>query len=160
MRRLRSVLTLTGVAVVLVACTVVPTPTPRPLPTPTRPDPGPGPPTDPHPATWALDPDEAIGPGTTEFTAWVTEQGCASGQSSAGRIVGPDIQTSTDAVVITFRVRPLSDNVVTCPGHPPAPVSVELPQPLGDRRLLDGGREPPQEPPICAGPLSCESDPE
>ncbi len=47
-------------------------------------------------ATWTRDPNAEIGPDATEFTAWVTEMACAGGQSSAGRIVGPDIQVSAD----------------------------------------------------------------
>ena len=31
-----------------------------------------------------------------------------------------------------------------------------LDEPLGDRQLQDGGREPPGEPPICLNPASCE----
>ena len=52
-------------------------------------------------ATWSHDPDAEIGPDSTEFTAWVTEMACASGQSSADRIVGPDIHVSADEIVVT-----------------------------------------------------------
>ena len=107
------------------------------------------------PATWAHDPAAEISPDTTAFTAWVTERSCASGQSSAARIIGPDVQVSTEAIEVTFRVRRLTGSQA-CPGNPPTPVTVTLPEPLGDRMLLDGGREPPQEPPTCANPESCE----
>jgi hypothetical protein len=103
-------------------------------------------------ATWTHDPDAEIGPDTTEFTAWVTETDCASGQSSADRIIGPDIEVSADSVVVTFRVRTLLGIGQTCPSNPPTRVAVRLPEPLGDRVLLDGGREPPGEPPICSNP--------
>lgn len=106
-------------------------------------------------ATWALAPDADIGPDTTEFTAMVTERACASGQSSADRIIGPGIEVTEDAVTVTFRVRPLS-GAQECQGNPPTPVSVRLPEPIGDRQLLDGGREPPQEPPVCIDRLACE----
>jgi hypothetical protein len=107
------------------------------------------------PATWALDPAADIGPETTEFTAWVTELGCASGRSSADRIGGPDIQASVETVVVTFGVVPLG-GAQECQGNPPTAVTVRLPEPLGDRRLLDGGREPPAEPPACANRESCQ----
>jgi hypothetical protein len=107
------------------------------------------------PATWALDPAADIGPETTEFTAWVTELGCASGRSSADRIGGPDIQASDETVVVTFGVVPLG-GAQECQGNPPTAVTVRLPEPLGDRRLLDGGREPPAEPPACANRESCQ----
>ena len=109
------------------------------------------------PATWTHDPAAEIGPDTTAFTAWVTETDCVSGQSSEGRIIGPDIQLASDSIVVTFRVRPVSGSgAVACPGNPPTPVTVRLSEPLGDRTLLDGGREPPTEPPTCANPESCE----
>jgi hypothetical protein len=81
---------------------------------------------------------------------------CASGQSSAGRIVGPDIQVSGDEIVVTFGVRaPLG--AATCQSNPPTRVAVHLPEALGDRLLLDGGHQPPEEPPICLDPgTSCE----
>jgi hypothetical protein len=105
-------------------------------------------------ATWTHDPDAEIGPDTAEFTAWVTEADCASGQSSADRIIGPDIQVSSDSVVVTFRVRTLLGAGQTCPSNPPTRVTVRLLEPLGDRVLLDGGRAPPREPPICANPAT------
>jgi hypothetical protein len=107
------------------------------------------------PATWALDPAADVGAETTEFTAWVTELGCASGRSSADRIRGPDIQISDGTVMVTFGVVPLG-GAQECQGNPPTAGTVQLPEPLGERRLLDGGREPPAEPPTCANRESCE----
>ena len=106
-------------------------------------------------ATWALPPGAELGPDTTEFTALVTEGACASGRASAGRVIGPRVEWTDDAVTVTFRVRPLP-GAQECPGNPPTPVVVRLDQPLAGRTLLDGGREPPQEPPVCANPQSCE----
>ena len=108
-------------------------------------------------ATWALAPGQDIGPDTTEFVAMVTELACASGQSSEGRIIGPQLEhfVNERTLTVTFQVRSL-DGVQACPGNPPTPVRVVLGEPLGDRRLLDGGREPPSEPPVCANPDSCE----
>jgi hypothetical protein len=106
-------------------------------------------------ATWALDPEDRIGPQTVELTAWVTERACASGRSSEGRIIGPDVRMDDETVVVTFRVRP-QPGAQDCQGNPPTPVVVRLTEPLGERRLIDGGREPPREPPLCANPESCE----
>jgi hypothetical protein len=108
-----------------------------------------------NPATWTFAPDQEIGPETTEFVAMVTERECASGQSSEGRIVGPMVDAYDDRVVVTFEVRPLG-GAQECPGNPPTAVTVPLGQPLGNRALVDGGREPPAEPPVCANPQSCE----
>lgn len=106
-------------------------------------------------ASWALSPDSEITPETTEFVAMVTERACASGQSSEGRVVGPEITYADDAVTVTFGVRPRGANQ-DCPSNPPTAVAVTLSEPLGERRLLDGGSDPPREPPICANPASCE----
>jgi len=100
-------------------------------------------------ATWTRDGTAEIGPDTSAFTAWVTERECTGGQSSTDRVIGPEIEVSPEAIVVTFRVRQLPSLGATCPSNPSTPVSVQLPEPLGDRVLLDGGREPPQEPPIC-----------
>lgn len=66
-----------------------------------------------------------------------------------------DIQISDDTVMVTFGVVPLG-GAQECQGNPPTAVTVRLPEPLGDRRLLDGGREPPAEPPTCANRESCQ----
>ena len=105
-------------------------------------------------ARWALLPDAQIGPETAEFTALVTEVACASGQSSEGRIVGPDISYTGESVTITFAVRGIGE--ANCPSNPPTPVVVTLEEPLGDRVLLDGGTDPAREPPVCANLESCE----
>lgn len=107
------------------------------------------------PATWTFAPGQEIGPDTTEFVAMVTERACASGQSSEDRIATQGIDYTADAIVVTFEVRALT-GAQACPGNPPSRVTVRLDEPLGNRRLLDGGREPPAEPPVCANPESCE----
>lgn len=96
-------------------------------------------------ATWHLAPGQSIGPETTTFEAMVTERACASGRSSEGRIVGPDVLALADAVLVTFAVRPLA-GAQDCQGNPATSVSVTLPEPLGERRLLDGSTLPPREP--------------
>lgn len=108
------------------------------------------------PATWTFAPDQEIGADTTEFTAMVTERACATGRSSEGRIIGPQIDYVDDTSIrVTFSVRPL-DGEQGCPSNPPTPVTVHLEEPLGDRMLLDGGRDPQSEPPECANLQSCE----
>ena len=100
-------------------------------------------------ARWALPPDTEIGPEMVEFTALVTEVACAGGQSSEGRIVGPDISYTDESVTVTFGVRG-TGGMNTCPGNPPTHVAVRLDEPLADRVLLDGGTDPPRDPPVCA----------
>jgi hypothetical protein len=83
------------------------------------------------------------------------EVNCASGQSSQDRIVGPEISYAADRVVVTFAVRPPPGEAQDCQGNPATAVTVTLNEPLGDRRLVDGGAEPPREPPVCAEPQFC-----
>ncbi len=100
-------------------------------------------------ASWTLDPAEPRpGADTQTFTALVTERECASGQSSEGRVVGPDILEVGDEVLVTFAVRPLGGDMQSCPGNPATRVVVDLGEPLGDRQLLDGGTLPPGDPTI------------
>lgn len=107
------------------------------------------------PAHWFLSPDAQIGPETTVFAALVMEVNCASGQSSQDRIVGPEISYAADRVVVTFAVRPLPGDAHDCQGNPATAVTVTLKEPLGDRRLVDGGADPAREPPVCAEPQFC-----
>ena len=97
-------------------------------------------------ASWVLGPGEGVDPTTIVFTALVTERDCASGRSSEGRVVGPDILLLEDEVLVTFAVRPLGGEFQDCQGNPPTRMQVTLPEPLGGRRLLDGSTLPPREP--------------
>lgn len=97
-------------------------------------------------AEWAWGGPGAPDPTTQVFEALVTERACASGKSADGRIVGPVIVKSGDAVLVIFGVRPLGGEFQTCPSNPSSRVTVDLGEPLGDRRLLDGGRLPFADP--------------
>lgn len=98
-------------------------------------------------ATWVLDPRAAFpGPEDNEFVALVTETACAGGQSSEGRILSPTILYGQREVLVVFAVRPQPGEFFTCPGNPATRVLVSLEEPLGERRLLDGGVFPPHDP--------------
>lgn len=94
-------------------------------------------------ARWELSPGESVGPDTRSFEVLVSEQGCASGASPEGRIVGPAVVLSESSVIVILGTRPLP-GPQTCEAGPPARVRVELPEPLGDRQLLDGATFPPE----------------
>jgi hypothetical protein len=99
-------------------------------------------------ADWVLAPNQpAVGPETRTFDALVTERSCASGRSSEGRIAGPDIIEVDDLLLVTFAVRPLEGDQ-NCPSNPATRVTVDLGEPLGDRRLRDGGALPPRDPAV------------
>jgi hypothetical protein len=95
-------------------------------------------------AAWDLAPGQAPGRDATSFVAWVTEQVCASGQSSDGRVSRPDVAYGADRVTVSFGVRRLPGGQ-DCQGNPPTSYVVELDEPLGDRALFDGGAERPRQ---------------
>ena len=98
-------------------------------------------------ADWRLAPDQPkLGPGTMSFVALVTERACASGRSSEGRVVGPDVVVVDHDILVTFAVRPQGGEIQECPGNPSTRVVVDLGEPLGDRTLLDGATLPPRDP--------------
>ena len=93
-------------------------------------------------ATWHLVPGEEPGPESTTFDVIVTELTCASGASLEGRIVGPAVVPIEDAVIVILGTRP-PPGPQTCGGpSPSARIRLQLPEPLGDRRLLDGSTFP------------------
>jgi len=99
-------------------------------------------------ATWVLDPDAAApGPGTTTFDAVVTERECTSGQPMGARLRPPSVTYGRESVFVVFAALPLANQgFATCQSNPPARVSVELREPLGDRHLHDAAFFPPAEP--------------
>lgn len=102
------------------------------------------------PASWALDP--AFAPptaDTTELHILVWERACSSGSPATGRMSAPVIEYTPETVTITIGVRPLQvapGTGLTCPMPPGTPAIVRLPEPLGERALLDGGQVPPVPP--------------
>jgi hypothetical protein len=98
------------------------------------------------PASWALDPTFADpAPETTELHILVWERACNGGTLVVGRMSAPAIIYGPTTVVVTMQVRGL-EGAQSCPLGPGTPLLVHLREPLGDRTLLDGGREPPSEP--------------
>ncbi|TDD67288.1 hypothetical protein E1262_19530 [Jiangella aurantiaca] len=88
------------------------------------------------------------GPDATSVTIQVQEEGCSGGMSPADRLAEAIVEYRADAVVITARIEPLPDGAYTCQGSPPAPLTVQLDEPLGDRQLLDGKWVPARPPTV------------
>jgi hypothetical protein len=91
---------------------------------------------------------ERLTPETTELDVLVTERACNSGQDARGRIVEPAIILSADAITVVFGVIPRGGDQ-TCPSNPETPARLVLPEPLGDRMLLDGSSVPPRDATTC-----------
>jgi hypothetical protein len=87
---------------------------------------------------WRLDPGfPEPQPTDTVLHLLVRELNCASGQPADDRVQKPRVLDRRRAITITYFVKPLG-GFQTCPGNPPTAVTLDLGEPLGERRLLDG----------------------
>lgn len=95
------------------------------------------------PANWYLNPTHPEPTAeSTEIHVWVREHACNSGELIGDRLIGPEVREARDEVVISFSAeRPTGAQ--TCFGGVGDAVAVTLSAPLGDRRLVDGGTDPP-----------------
>jgi hypothetical protein len=96
-------------------------------------------------ADWWIDPAEPPDATTTRVSAILVERACTGGKQATGRILPPIILYRNDSVVVAVAVTDLP-GANDCPGNPPTPFEFDLTQPLGARRLLNGGVWPPAEP--------------
>jgi hypothetical protein len=97
-------------------------------------------------AEWWIDPGHPV-PRATDTTLHlqVLEIECASGRPPIGRVEAPAVRlTETDVEIAVFVRR--QPGPQDCPGNPSLPIDVVLPEPLGERRLVDAGVYPPREP--------------
>ena len=92
-----------------------------------------------------LDPDSPPSPESTTIYLLATEVACASGREMGDALQGPQVVETGTEVLVAFAVIPLSEQVVTCQGNPPTPVTIELSQPLGNRAVFDGLYVPPKQ---------------
>jgi len=96
-------------------------------------------------AEWRLDPGfPPPGVGDRTIHVLINERACASGQSPEGRVLPPIVAPGQTAMTIAILVtsRPGGQE---CPGNPDFAMTVDLPEPLGGRPLLDGGVFPPRD---------------
>ena len=87
-------------------------------------------------AVWVTGPDQDLDPSSTGFTALVSRLGCNSGVT--GEVLSPDIRVTEAEVVVTFSVAPERSGAADCQGNDQVPYEVSLPEPLGERALVDG----------------------
>lgn len=105
-------------------------------------------------ATFRVAPGETLRAETTELDVLVTEVECNSGEDAHGRVQEPAVIRSPESVTVIFTVVPRPGGH-TCPSNPATPFHLVLPEPLGDRALLDGSSIPPRdaiecEPNVCS----------
>ena len=95
-------------------------------------------------ASWWLD--NRVPPPTVdsiELPVLVQDAACSSGTYATGRISSPLVQYTADSVVIFAAVREIGGSCLLSPATPAVFI---LPQPIGDRQLLDGYHVPPAPP--------------
>ena len=105
-------------------------------------------------ASFRVAPDVELAPGLTEIPVLVTERACNSGQDARGRIAEPQVIVGDDAITVVFAVRPREGDR-ECPSNPETPHLLILPDPLGNRTLLDGSVIPPRDATKCAADGLC-----
>ncbi len=87
---------------------------------------------------WELDPAYPTpAPDDTVLHVLATERGCAGGQAMGDRLNEPVVLGDDSQVGITLSVVPL-EGYQDCPGNPQTELEVDLGEPLGDRRIVDG----------------------
>jgi hypothetical protein len=88
-------------------------------------------------STWRLDPAQELHSEDTLLRVLVTEQAFAGGQRADGRVLAPDIFVDESEIVLTLFITP-RPGFQSGTRNPETPVRIELPHPVGPRRLLDG----------------------
>jgi hypothetical protein len=97
-------------------------------------------------SSWRLDPTYELTPADTELRVLLIEQAFASGQSAEGRLLTPDLYADGDELVLRMFVKP-RPGFQTATRNPETPVRVALPEPIGERRLIDGALLAPERAP-------------
>lgn len=85
---------------------------------------------------WQLPEDANVTAETTSFTIEVTRLACAGGVT--GEVLEPAIEVTDTTVIIVARVSKQDDREYECPSNDWVPVAVNLPEPIGQRQLVDG----------------------
>src|ERR1044071_3720236 len=84
------------------------------------------------------------GAGVATLKVLVRENACASGTSGAERVDPPDMAFSETAITVRVDIRRRAGGQ-DCQGTPPFPFTLELPEPVGGRALLDASTKPPRD---------------
>jgi hypothetical protein len=88
-------------------------------------------------SSWRVNPYHEPTPESTELRVLMREQGFAAAQFAHGRVLPPEIHLSPEQVILTLFVTP-RDGWQNRSKNPETPVRITLPEPLGQRMLIDG----------------------
>ena len=86
-------------------------------------------------AVWVLKNPESVTRASTRFELEVTRAECSGGKT--GTILQPEVSLGPSDIVIRAAAEPLGDGSQSCPGNDSVTVTVTLPEPVGDRPLID-----------------------
>lgn len=88
---------------------------------------------------WRLDPDFGEPDSeSTEIHLLLNERECVGGEALGDRLLGPQVVLTEGEIRVVFVAEAPPGETFTCPGNPDTPFVLELPEPLGDRQLVDG----------------------
>lgn len=88
---------------------------------------------------WTLDPNgRPPSADSVEIDVLMTERECVSGQAIGDRLLEPEVVMTEDTVRIALAAEPPPGDAFDCQGNPETPYTVALPQPLGDREVVEG----------------------
>lgn len=94
-------------------------------------------------ADLALDPASLPDPKDQSVDLLVTESACASGEPATGRVEVVNVEMTAEEVRVVIGVEP-NQGGQDCPSNPATPVTVDLPEPIGDRVVVDAAVYPPK----------------
>jgi hypothetical protein len=88
-------------------------------------------------SSWRLDPDFELSPDQSELHLLVTEQTQATGRPAEDRMLPPDLYLGDDELVVRLYIKGVEGYVGRTRRYETA-VTVKLPQPVGERAVVDG----------------------
>jgi hypothetical protein len=94
--------------------------------------------------TWSLAEDQLLTPSTRRVRVDLGAGECDSGRSQNDRLQKPEFREQNGKLLMSLWLRPLPPGGYTCQGLIETPVTIKLPEPLGERELMDGGAYPPR----------------
>jgi len=88
-------------------------------------------------SSWRLDPSFEVESDHTELRILVTEQTYASGTPAADRLQTPELYLDDDEAIVRVYIEPLVGYVGRTARHE-TPMVITLPEPIGEREVVDG----------------------
>ena len=87
-------------------------------------------------AVWVAAANQDLTTSSKSFTAQVTRLGCNGGVT--GQVLKPSVQIGQSNIVVTFTVERRAAGAARCPSNDQVPYVVDIGEPIGNRKLLDG----------------------